>query len=591
MKKTKFCLLSLSLVAMLASCGGSKTQNPSYRIATKDSILTEEILKANAHKNEEYSVDKKVSLKDTSIAPMGEGLSLVSANYQYGYAIYAKDYGDVDNERRGIYSLFGNAYLIEPRLKVGDYQIDNDMNAGFRVIYKDVNDRYYLIDGYGNKLYESDNEFEVTNSIYPEIDDELFISLEINEGGVRTNYLFKLDENYKATKIDELPKGKDYEHYKEYSIGDSIIEKVDLKDFGLDRYYVKNNEGGYYFDIYNSKDNSFVNRIEIPSTANNKYFVVGTNVFYQTAIDVTKDGTEYNFATPLYEANYYETQKYMVRTYKASLKDGSVEEIETECVINDAEPLKDEKGIERYARVELFELTKEKAMGAQRVLIMDQDGKFHDDITNKNIDVYTLLSNGNYYNTYNDTLYDKNFNILAKGEDFNSKAEVIYTSLHNGVSPEFYVMNNEGKVIIAQKNYANSYKMLANNVIAIQTTDLRYHFYDVTDGKPVSVDELYFKTTDVNTPVVTDLTGVYVREVESEDEDYVPVTTLHLLIPGGNALSILCYNKTAETKFQRNYDGAQFKVYTVENKDASFTTHLISTGNFSVTTIPTPNVA
>lgn len=494
MKKVYLMLSSMLAVGLLAACSGGETGRD-YVIEEGNSVVTDEVKQANYNQNKKYGVKTYQKLE----YELPTGYSLVNQDLNKGYLVLSKA------GKYGVYSIYGNKFVIDG-LATEPSSFSSDPVAGYTFVYQPTTTRYVLADGAGNKLYESDKAFYANvsyrtgedfgvKSLYSEVSITKYDLVALTASYEKQYY--KYNESTLVASSVEIPliyasnyhkAGDEYHGYTKFS----------LEPYGLSR--IVSIYGDAQTTGYVIKLNDLTGKEEASFELNKGYQLVG---YFGCGMVFEHRNETYVGSNRVRGASNYKVEHKRI-DFK-SLKMTTLDIPAEITSINMLKPF--DKDSEKYlATVELTEVRSDGSIGNNRVMIVDQDFKFHDDITFKNFVSWKRLHNGYFYDSATGVVYNDKFEPVfnAAGLSFDDEAEVFYSS-YTGI------INLEGKEVYDDK--------------FINIDLMNQGVYSATNSQPQKMSEMtaYLKTSDAS---------VFYLQNETVDEKVISET----LVPNSSNL-------------------------------------------------------
>ena len=512
---------AISEPAVVSSEGttSSTPEEPPSPVVTN--VLTDELIAKNVQENKDFD-DSKIAYKKTKIAIPSE-YELVNEGESVRYVVIEKD------GLYGVYNYLAGSVILEPRLEAQPYSFYNDQYFGFHFAYLDTDERNYLADGAGNVLCSFSTHYSShynTPSYYLR-NDKLYSRVYVYDyDGTKGEAAF---DGYKyyvysdkgvASEVDEIPEQEEEEIEGALQVGDLYVNaqyRYDLSPFGAEKYILRYNNQ-YYL---RNADDSTVGSFSIPNGAN--AFFVGAKLYYQIVTELPDDATEYD----LYEGG----DKELLETRVVDLLTLENKEYKTNYRFMWNAPLLDEKEVANYSVVYVTEINANKVYGSSKIMVMDQDGVFHDDLTDNGAAYMAYskkLSNGNYYCDAAHILVDKDLNLLCQLPDngnFNYEKELFIGYEEYQGDNRLVVVNNEGKLLVPQYEYHyGNHSFFFNNVMKVYKTSNYYaepFYFNLETGKEVDIEAKDNEYIEVKE------NGLIFTTIQVEDEEHNITYTLN----------------------------------------------------------------
>lgn len=461
MKKLSLGMLTLMSASLLASCAGKD-----FLLSTKKSVLDDEIILENFGVNDTYEESgKKYTVNDVNIPA---GMTIVTSYFDKGVVVVSQ------GGNYGVYSIFARKLLVNPILAATPTVEDNTISGC--LIKFEYNTNTYIIDGYGNELFrpELSEIYSSHTAGFLRAHGNIYLSLVVNfsSGTSRTIY-YQYTKDGHISKLDHSPTGDTDPNV---SVGDAFINSTnttDLSNVGVSRYVVKH---GRVYSVYDKNSNTLVGSIEIPSDAD-QTFIIGKTLFYQRKIerDLTTNKYTYNDSLMKYTLE--------TKTVDLSARKIKAKKFNQKFVISGTKALKNAEGGVVYMALTLKEIRDDKSLGAQRILVMDEKGKFHDDLTNIGTEFYRL-HDGKYYSSAKNAVYDDKFNPIftAPGSlTFNARREFFYGNQVHEDKTYMMLVNSEGKYLTSYYYDASVCDYVYGNVV-LMSKDGFNEYYNMASG-------------------------------------------------------------------------------------------------------------
>ncbi len=436
MKKGIVGLIGLASILTLAACNidGSRVKDPYGRGAWGADLVEKNIEeeKAIAKKDETYYLTSNVGFKSTEI---------VDSTYaSHGLLVVKNDEGYL-----GFYSINHGSYLAKPQFipDALQYGVYTDQNVGYFLViaYNDILTAY---DSLGNMLFQTTKFDDLHNVYNRRIEDMIRTSYINNKVYITVN--FDTVKNYEYTdqgilnQINSLPQAQAAveENTTTSFAKDSKyidIEKEDLKDYGLEGYYLS--KKGELVTVFETKTNTAVSTFTVPSGANIVF--VSDKLIYQNAYVVSDDENNYSF--------FDGRNKYVIETYSVNLLNGDKTALDISYAIGEVYgPYKDQLGVYSYALIskKSFE---NKVLKSDEIVIIDSKGAIIGNLNGYEPNSFVKIGSG-YYNTKTKVLYDSKLKEIAYLAAINPTMYKEYNCFIGTINGKYGAVNAEGTVII-----------------------------------------------------------------------------------------------------------------------------------------------
>lgn len=432
-------LISVSIIT-LASCGGANNTgaNPmgtgswganevskNIEAQKEDNVPAEEVIPVNYVIAGEKAFDKN---------------DIVSQEYaKYGLIAVRNDYGYV-----GFYSLNHNNWLLEKQYleKVLNFDVVPDANVGYflRIIYDDI---LYVYDSLGNKVLEStkDNDCNYRDSICTisssYINKKVYLTV-TDEENITTYYEYSSAGN--ISKISSLPQAQavvDNNEASPFAKNSKYIDlnKVDLKEYGLDGYYLSNKDE--LVTVFDKATNTPKSTFTVPNGST--MVLVGNKLIYQNSYTVSEDEKNYSY--------YDGRNKYIVETYTVDLLNGEKKAINVAYKIENVfGPYMDKDGAYSYSLIgkRSFE---NNVLKSNEMVIIDSTGTIVSNLNGYEANDFVKIGTS-YYNTVTKVLYDSTLKEIAYLEAINPEMMEKYNCFVGTVKNKYGIVNSNGNVAI-----------------------------------------------------------------------------------------------------------------------------------------------
>ena len=555
---------------LLTACNGTSLKAMEHG----DNILTDEIVKANLSVNKNHKDSQTVTYTSKTIPTSLTGYEIANVHYSYGFFDIRKENTSSYSYDYGVYSFFAEKVILEPRLS-STVNYEYDRVFGFTMNYRDTDDKYYIADGGGNVLYDSESYIYDYDMNYTVVDGTLYSILNVNTYSTYETIYHSYDNSGKATAVESIgeepenviPAG---EYYR--------VKTYDFEKLGLNRYLTRFNDNSYI--LYN-KDGTVVANIDIPYGASVN--VIGKKLYYQISRDMGSNASKYDYIN---NGNYY-----TLETYVYDLSAEKVEPVEAKIaalfVASTAVYNKD--GAPEYAAVSMYEILKNRALDSRKIYIMADDGKLHDDITLKPLSYDSMiLSNGNIYSYNNRSLLNSNREPLVSFSDvnsltFNDVNETIAGYTYGPSANQYlFLCNNEGKLIVPTNTYTYSYTALANNYYKLtRAKDSKQVLYNANNKTEVELAD--------NTIISGDF---LVKSTEKTGHLYdVTFTVVGESTPLKSFTNLSSYDPNLGSFNRYFYDGKFVMISATPSGFAATEYYKFTTTSFSANVIAKPSVA
>lgn len=372
MKKILLIIFSIFLLVIINGCNGKKGFEFNEQVLDNNVEVVDKILKPL---NKVTSVD----ISDYTIYN--------SSYYNYGF-LFVKD----NLDRFNCLSLFTNKLMFD---------FADDISLGV------ISDSY----GYYVKVTHSDNDITVYDAFgqivlpkaaYTNIQISGRYDSEYNELGKVVNNVYHETINYWLVGSEGIDNKKEYIINQTDKTRTIVLaeedeltaikrpEKVDLKEYGLDDYYLINIEGTLYVFKTNTKtDNAnLINVIHLNDYS--IYSIFDGKIFCQNKVEVSLDSKDFDL-----EESF---KKYKLFTYVIDLLNGEKNEIDIDYKINSIKPFYDENNIAKYAYVNIKHLKGDNLYYKSNNIIINSQGEMVNDVGVDYIVSLKKVSEDRYFN-------------------------------------------------------------------------------------------------------------------------------------------------------------------------------------------------
>lgn len=469
MKKLYLGLLVLASTSLLAGCNGNKD----FLIKEGKPVLTEELIRESFGENNAYEEpNRKVTASDVVLP---DGCTISTPYFSKGLVVVLKD------GKYGVFSVFGKKMIVSANLDT-EPTIEDDSMSGALIIYE-YSSVTHIVDGHGNDLLATLGTLSAHGLTYRRYNDKLYSTLSYMISSSSTmNKYYEYADNGIATSIDELP---NVYKEKEPSIGSQYTDsKIDLRSVGLDRYVL---QSGNAYQVYSTSGEK-LGGFELPSDITGTAFI-GKSLFYQRQIQVDENARQYTYMTSGYIGNTVK-MKLITKTIDLSGKTFKAKDIDVNWVGTAApKQIINKDGGTEYLAVKMKEIRSDKSLGAERIMVMDEKCKFHEDLTLIGTD-FTKLSDGSFYASGSNTIFDKEYQPVFNAETltFNYAGEYFYgTKTFEGKNYEV-IVSKEGKYLTDLKYDAGTYSHVYGGTVRLER-DGKY-YYVCTDTSSVEFEEI-----------------------------------------------------------------------------------------------------
>ncbi len=487
MKKGFFGLLGLITMTIftLASCGSN--ENPTG----KGNWGADEVSRNIDAEKEVIPQEDVTPISYTTVAQGNKIFDrddIVNQDYAgYGLLVVKNEYGYL-----GFYSLNHDCWLLERQYieKVVNYDVVIDENVGYflKLIYDDI---LYIYDALGNKVFESTKEanlyninnlFDVYSISSSYINKKVYLT--ITDENDFVNY-YEYSSNGTLKKINSLPQtqiiNETIAEKSPFSKNSKYVdlEKVDLKEFGFDGYYLsKKNE---LVTVFEKSTNKSLSTFTVPNDSTMVF--VGDQLIYQNAYVVSDDATNYSF--------FEGKNKYIIETYSVDLLTGDKEAIDVSYVIGNVfGPYMDAQGVYSYALIakRSFENT---ILKSNEMVIIDSNGKIVSNLNGYEPEDFVRVGS-NYYNTSTKVLYDSKLSEIAYLAAINPQLMEKYNCFIGKINQKYGVVNSDG-IVTVPFDYQNFYTTYISSGFVFGIKDEQLYRVNITTGEETLLGSVYVK--------------------------------------------------------------------------------------------------
>lgn len=397
MKKILSLLVLILMVISLFSC-------------TKEFEFTSEILMNNITKQTSKTQTNKITIADLSMYTVDETYS------NYGIVLVQDK-----NEKKSCWSLFINDLLFDFESNIS---ISVLPSTGMVYVSKKslLDDTSTLYDAYGGIVLQRQKYISMQASILFEYDS---LGKAISTNNIeKVIYSYK-DENdnvYTKTIYNQLePKTrKRIEITSESNKYEGSLVKMDLKQYGLDGYYMTVLDNTFY--IYKN-DGKLIRRVQIPNVSS--LGMVNGKIIYQNKYIVDSDN-DYTYIVG--------NQKYKIESYSIDLLSGTVKKLHLDYEFKSIVPYNNRNNIPTLGYATVYMINGKNRSQYEINVLIDNDGNVVYESGSINLK--------NLYMINKDRFYDSNTKYV-----FNERLEpVFFVEYLDSIEP------NEGWMIVRKES-------------------------------------------------------------------------------------------------------------------------------------------
>ena len=364
-------ILFLSLIlasSSLLGCSNSKVVESKPIDYIKYNLPAEEL---------PHHEPSKVSFSKAEINIPKDCIIIFEDYVDRGYVGLINEHGYV-----GLFSLIQQKFLINPAYKYSGGEFEDIIkiiepaknhvpNFLFRI---NEENKTTIIDELGNVLYEGDKLEDIDISFEAfDYEESFYYELKVKDTLKKYTY----DSSYN---VINFVKG----------VNNIFNERkyISLDKFNLKGYYLASDDLNT-FSVYDENHKLVkTTRLNIDTNLINESCLFDGSFIYQYKIEVEDTSNEYTY----YDNDYDDA--YILKTYKADLLSGEIEELKNDYYFRSIEPYYDENGIFSVARLSCYDILNKTRKLAHRYIV-DKDLNILQDITQN--EFYDLVRIDNYY--------------------------------------------------------------------------------------------------------------------------------------------------------------------------------------------------